>query len=641
MQLFRRLATNIIFKIILSFVLLSFVLFGVSEFILNSPNSWVAKVGNSTISVGAFNKALRSDREMILNSSKSEDTLKYLDSDRFKSDVLGRMVNKMIVEKLHDEFGVEANKKLILEAVAKDNTFKNNEGKFDHKLFKEFLAKHGFDEKKYIEEVSNEIIATMVIQSIAMASPTNINLVAATESFKQEKRRADLVKISTKNLKKLPSATNEEIEEFFETNRNKYSLPEIRQVSYLRFSKKDFARDMKLTDSDIKAEYEKTKDQFKSSESRNLYHILFEKEESAQNFASKLNDVTKGDKSKNKAEFAKLAAKMEKKRLKDITLKDVTKKDLIPELSETVFSLKSEEVSPVVKSPLGFHVFLLIDIKESQPVPFSQVKNSIRDKLLKNREDKVLQAKISKIDDLLLTSNSLSEVAKTFKLKNVKTVTIDESGQTKNVKLAKEIDELADFAQNAFSLAKGQASKIFYAKNADGFYALKIEEIEPAREQTLNEVKSEVISDVSARKKEEALYELSQKIGAEIKENPKDIAKIAAKFGLKLEKNREFPRVVYINLQGRQIPYKNEFLDSLFKVKLGEATEVLPSGEQEFIVGVLRKIETATIESKQLFEASEMAKENFKTEILKEFNSYLLKKNPVVVNEKFFGQQNL
>jgi peptidyl-prolyl cis-trans isomerase D len=99
MNLFRKLASNIFFKIILGFVALSFVLFGVSGFILGSPNSWVAKVGGTTIGYSQFSKALQADRDSILSVNRGEEAMKYLESDQFQSEVLGRLVNKAMIEK--------------------------------------------------------------------------------------------------------------------------------------------------------------------------------------------------------------------------------------------------------------------------------------------------------------------------------------------------------------------------------------------------------------------------------------------------------------------------------------------------------------------------------------------------------------
>ena len=72
MEIFRKLANNFSFKIILGFVALSFVMFGISGFILGNPNSWVAKVGGKTISLNNFNRALNSDKKIISASTNSQ-----------------------------------------------------------------------------------------------------------------------------------------------------------------------------------------------------------------------------------------------------------------------------------------------------------------------------------------------------------------------------------------------------------------------------------------------------------------------------------------------------------------------------------------------------------------------------------------
>ncbi|MES2961265.1 MAG: peptidyl-prolyl cis-trans isomerase [Pseudomonadota bacterium] len=637
MHIFRRLAGNIFFKIFLAILALSFVFFGVSGFILGNPNSWVVKVGNTTVGLNTFNKSMQNERERILAVSKSEEAMKYLDSDQFKSDVLGRSVNRIMIEKLHDDFGVEASRKLILEMVAKDSNFKNKEGKFDREAFKKFLAKNGLNEEKYVSEVANDITATMIIQTMSMAAPMNYAMLLEAENFKQEKRIADVITISEKNVQTSEKVTDEEVQKYFEKNKQKYAVPELRKVSYLHFSKKDFAKDLQITEAELLAEYEKNKDAFIKPESRNFYQVLFEKEDDAKEFAKKLGAA---DKSKLQAEFAKLAKETQKKDLKAITLNNFTKKDLIPELAEPTFKMTVNEYSAPLPRPLGYHIFLLNEIKPSQPMAFADVKASLKQKMLEGREDKILQSKITEIDDALLTSNSLADIAKKFNLGVVApAVTINEAGQNSKGVEVNETKGFADFVTNSFALKKGQVSKVFYAQNSEGFYVLQLEEINVAHERDLPEVKTLISEELNAVKKQEALLVLAKKIDEEIKANPSQVASIVAKYKLKLEKNREFPRVFYINFQGRQIPYQNKFLDDLFGMKIGQVTDAFPSGSSEIMIGILREIKKPTTDSNQLTAVKQKAAEDFRTEILQEFNTYLLKENPVKVNEKLLGKK--
>ncbi len=644
MHLFRKLAGNIFFKIILAFVALSFVLFGISGFILGNPNSWVVKVGSTTIGQNSFLKAMQNDREIILASNRSPEALKFVESEQFKSSVLSRLVNKIMIEKLNEDFGVAASRKLILEAVAKDANFKNKEGKFDRNLFKNFLTKNGLNEERYVSEIANEVTATMIIQTLSMGSPLNHSFVLEAENFKQEKRVADVITISAKEVGNLAKPDEEALTKFFEQNKQNYSAPEIRQISYLSFSKENFARDLQISENEIAAQYEKNKDQFLTPEYRNFYHILFDKETAAKDFLQKFNTATKQNKSGSKEEFARLAKELANKDLKAITLSKISKKDLIPELLEPTFKLDPEQSSEVLQSPLGFHIFLLVEVKKPETIPFSQAKENIKKQLLQGREEKILQTKVSEIDDALLTSNSLAEVAKKFGLKiSQSAIRIDQVGQNERGELVNEIKGLDDFIKNAFALKKAQTSKVFYSKTSQVFYALKAEEIVAAHEKRFTEVKSQVSEDLLKQLKSQALQNLAEKIGKEIKENPAQAAQIAAKHKAKFEKNREFPRVLYTNFQGRQVAYQNKFLDELFGLKIGQATSILPGKTQEsakeFVIGILREIKKSTASSNQFEQAQQEAVETFKTEVLQEYNSFLLKKNPVKLNEKVLGQK--
>lgn len=639
MHLFRKLAGNIFFKIILAFVALTFVLFGVSGFILGNPGSWVVKIGNKTISYNTFNKVMQSDRDMILSANKGEEALKYLESEQFRSDVLARLVNKIMIEKLHEEYGISASPKLILSAVAKDEHFRKD-GKFDREAFKAFLAKNGLNEEKYVNAISNEVVATMIIQTISLVAPVNDFSVIEAENFKEEKRKADLITISLKDVKTAAQPSEEEIDKFYAANKKKYFVPEIRKVSYLYFSKKDFNKDLAITDAEVLAEYEKNKDQFQKPESRNFYHILFEDEKLAKEFVTKL-DVVSADKTKIQAEFIKLAEEFQKKDKKAITLSGVTKKDLIPELADNVFKIAIGSRSEVLSSPLGFHVFLLNDIKPASPIPFAEVKNTIKQQLAEGREMKVLQAKVSEIDDSLLTSNSLAETAKKFGLKTgANAVKIDQAGQDSNGGAINEIKDFEGFAANSFAAKKDQVSKVFYNKDYSGYYAIKVEEIEAARDRELSEVKTQVVVDLLRNERQKYLHELAKKVSEEVQKNPDKIAQIAAENKVKFEANREFPRVVYIEFQGRKVAYPNKFLDVLFATKLGAATPAVQEGQQEFVVAVVREVKKPNIALAQISQGKKEAMENFRSEILQEFNSYIVKKHPVKVNDKAFAKNS-
>lgn len=491
MQKIRQLAHSIFFKIFLAFLLLSFALFGISNFLVNGSDSWVAKVGGKTISYGKLMKSMQKDREAIIQASgNNPKALEYLNSTQFQSDVLGRLVNQIIIEKLRNHFGVDASKTIILEAVARDPQFHNKEGKFDHAAFKQFLAQNGFDEDRYVRAVQDEIVGTMIISSVSLASPVDNKTVAQITDLKTEKRLADVIYITDKNLGKIDAPSDKELMNFYEKNKQKFHKTETRHISYLSFSKKELG---------------------------------------------KLN------------------------------------------------------------------------------------------------EDE-MQKKLSAIEDSLLTSNSLTDTAKKFNLK------VSDLGEIGANHLSNNIKALDDFVKNAFAAKEKEVSKLFYSKSNDSFYAVKVEKIDAARQKTFEEAKFLITDLYTKEYKHAKLREFAQKIADEIKLDPTKSTQIVAKYGLRTEKNKEFPRFGYITFQGQTIPYASQFNDDLFGITLNQATNAMAVSDQEYKIGILRAIKKFPASASQIEAAKRELEKDYRTEILQEFNKFLQKKYPIKINEKFLNR---
>jgi len=642
MEKFRRLAKNIFFKIVLAIVGLSFVLFGISGFITGMPNSWVLKIANEKFSANAFEKALDVDRKIIRSVKGSTPEIEeYLYSEKFKSDLSSRLVRKILIQKISKEIGAFGSKKLILKTVAEDTNFQNKDGKFDHEKFSNFLKNNGLDEERYIHEVSNEVSAEMIIQTLSMASPVNFKSAIEIEEFNQEKRIVDVIKVSKDNVRGIVAPTDEEITKFHNENKALYKTKELRKASYVEVDPKTFENSLANTPEEIQKYYDDNQTLFSVEENKDFYHMIFEKKEQAQEFYQKVSSALDATKSNTKEQFAKIAKDFHKKNLKDITLEKITKNALPPEISKAISDLKLNQLSDLVESKLGFHVFLFNNINAPTQIPFVEVKNKIHEKLIAEKKDRLLQDSITKINDSLMTSKSLAEVATKFNLKIIEVSSpFNAEGRNENNIEIAETNSLNDFVKNAFALKQNQPSKILSNEKNGKYYALEIEKIIESRDPELTEIKSKIIADIIDRKKQSELAKLAQQIQKEITENPSQALSIAGKYGLFVERSKTFPRVFYIDLGSSKMPYKNQFLEDLFVVKIGEATKAISVSPGEYLIGIVRKNQKAKFNTEEVVQVKKKAVEMLATDIMFEYNQYLQKKYPIEINEKFFGKKS-
>jgi len=641
MKVFRKLAKNILFKIVLGIVALSFILFGVAEFISGMPNSWVIKVGDEKIGLKAFQQALDLDRRIIRSAKGSSPEIEqYLASNRFSQDVSNRMARRLFIEKISHEIGTSGSKKLILKTVAQDQNFQNNDGKFDHNKFKTFLANKGLDEDRYIKEVSNEISAEMIIGTIGLVSPVNFKNAVELETFNRETRVADTLYLSKNIVKDFTPPSPEEIQKHYNDNKSKFKTSEYRNVSYIVVDSKSFEKKISVSEDEILKYYQDNLATiYTTPESKNYLHLSFEEEKSAQEFEKKLQSFNDSIELKNN--FIKFASSDRQKKLEEITLNNITKNSLPEPISKAIENLQINQLSKIVKSEIGYHLFLPISINPQKQLTLLEAKNRIFDKIFTEKKSKIIQETIASINDSLMVAKSLDDIALKHEVKiNNLPFAISASGlDPKNSEII-EIKKLTDFSKNAFSSKPNQPTKLFNSSDPGVFYALEVKNIVPSYQPELSEIKNQIIQELTDKIKTESLVKLSQKIHQEINANPSQAFIIASKYGAKFERNKTFPRTLYLDLGNNKMPYKNQFLTDLFNTSVGKVTPLADNGQNEFMIGIVRDIKKAELSSEDIVNTKNKAVEIFASDIMMEYNDYLQKKYPVEVNKKFFTQNS-
>jgi len=636
MNAFRKLAKNIFFKVVLAIVGLSFVTFGISSFIIDMPNSWVLKVNGDKISLRAFEKALELDKTIIRSSKgTSEEVEKYLSSDRFKSEVANRLIRKTMIKKLGADIGAYGSKKIILKNVAEDKNFQDKDGKFDKEKFTNFLQNNGLNEEIYLNEVQAEVSAEMIFNSLSSVLPVNYKNFNEREEFNKEKRVVDLVSISKDDVKSIAKPTQNEIEDFYNNNKKEFVTAEFREVKIMEFDKKNLSSTPEISEQELQNYYNQNlKTSFTSQESRDYYHLMLDDEKLAQEFQQKILAFNNSANIKN--EFAKMAKKLHKKSTKEIAIEKITKGTLPLEIADKINNLQVNQISEVVKSKIGYHVFLLHNINPEKQASFAEVKSEILQKISLQKQEKNYEEQIVKINEALVASKSLDEVANKFKL-NIKKIAgaFNINGLNPQNKQLNEMQNYIDLAKNSFSLKINQPSKLFQ-NSTEKFYAIEIVKIEPARNLELAEVQDAISKDLIEKRKIAGLGKLVNEIYSEIEKSPTQLINIGYNKGLKVERSKEFPRLNFVDIGDAKMPIKNEIIDQIFEVKIGNVTKAVALSQDLYVIALVKESKLAKLSSQEEIEAKNKAVNEFAQDIIMEYNDYLAKKFPIEANTKFF-----
>jgi peptidyl-prolyl cis-trans isomerase D len=428
-----------------------------------------------------------------------------------------------------------------------------------------------------------------------------------------------------KNIKKIDKITNDEILQYYDINKKNFVNPERRVISYLTVNIEKISQQITINDEQALQFYKNNIAQYQTQQSRDIFQAIFDNKKQAEIFLNKFEqEINVKDK---KSVFIKYSKNILNKDKKSIEIKNITQDQLVPELIDKIFSLKINDHSKVVKTPLGYHIILLNKINKPYNKEFKIVKKDIIAQLKQQKTKEVIQKKLVEVEEDMILNNSIKKTATKFELKySKKPININISGQDINNKIPTIIVQNNNLLEQIFSLQEDQFSQPIISKDQKYYYIIKINKIIPQHQKGLETVKSEIASIIKNNKFNDELEILGQKIFHDLENNTKNINNIAKKYSAKLIKNKKIKRTdSTFGLLNKEI----------FKLNINQISSPLMIENNKFYIALLRKIHETPIKNSEKSAILENDKYRFKSEIMQQFNKYISNKYHIKINPKY------
>ncbi|TAK04366.1 MAG: hypothetical protein EPO39_11645 [Candidatus Manganitrophaceae bacterium] len=174
------------------------------------------------------------------------------------------------------------------------------------------------------------------------------------------------------------------------------------QLTVLKLMNREVDANLLITDAEIQAYYDGHPEQFQLPEQIRLKQILIRVPAGA---STELIERKKGKAEQVLAEarkgeaFERLVNEYSdgSERHAGGDLGAFKKGDLTPEIERAVFSLKDGEISPVVRTDLGFHLFKVQISPDVRKQPFEKVKKEVEEKLINEKRTALRQKWLNEV----------------------------------------------------------------------------------------------------------------------------------------------------------------------------------------------------------------------------------------------------
>ncbi|EGU55966.1 peptidyl-prolyl cis-trans isomerase D [Vibrio nigripulchritudo ATCC 27043] len=413
MERLREGVNSIAIKIILGLIILSFVFTGVSGYI-GGGNNVAAKVDGIEISRGAFEQAYQNERNMLQAQYGEQYAALLADPDfvqRLRQSVLDKMVNEILLENHARSLGMRISDEQVLNLILQMPEFQLD-GKFNQDIYETSLRRAGYTPESFGEVMRRSEIRNQLLQAVSASEFSLPGEVADQSKLITQTRDIRTLELSVEEFAKKAELSDEELQEYYESNSAQFTRPEQVKVSYLELSGEALKASVEVTDEDVDAYYQENLSQYSSAEQRSVSHILVEGDDEAKAQAI-LDDLNAG------TDFAELA----KTRSEDPGSSDeggslgwIERDVMDPAFEEAAFALANVgDVTSLVKSDFGYHIIKLDELKASETKPLSEVKEEIKADLVNQRAAESFHDIYTDLERVAFESpNSLAPSAELF-----------------------------------------------------------------------------------------------------------------------------------------------------------------------------------------------------------------------------------
>jgi peptidyl-prolyl cis-trans isomerase D len=509
---------SIAVKIILGLIILSFVFAGVGSYIVGGSNNAAAKVGNTEIPRGEFEMAYQNERNRMqaqLGDYFSQMLADPAYVESFRKSVLDRMINDVLLDQQAEALGLRISDEQVRSMILEMPQFQSN-GQFDQEIYQASLRRAGFSPDTFAEYMRRELVREQLLNALQTSEFTLPGEVQVQGKLFTQTRDIRTITIDAEEFAKNVELTDEEIQEYYKANQDNFTRPEQAKVAYIELSAEALKNQVQVSDEEVQQYYDEHLAKYSSEEQRRVAHILVEGDDEAKAQAI-LDELNSG------ADFATLA----EEKSDDFGSAEIggdlgwIERDVMdPAFEEAAFALeKAGDVSGLVKSDFGYHIIKLEELKDSVAKPFAEVATEIKQELVDQKAiDKFyeLQNELERVafefpDSLIDASEAVDQEVKTTDfvsqedapevLRNPAVMQAILSPEVKEDGLNSEAIEVAP----------------------EHIIVVRVEDSRPETVLPLDEVKEQVVSELSRVKGEQGALELGTKVVSALKEGKTDV----------------------------------------------------------------------------------------------------------------------
>lgn len=489
---FSKFAKSTAGKVLTSIMAVGLLSFGMANVITSLGTNTVASSAGIDLSTRDFSRGYQDYLRLISQQIGRQPTAEEALAFQVPQRVVQQFHTDAAVNKLSLELGVGVSDARLAQVISTDPTLVGMVGTVNKESLKTAVRQLGYTENEYMDLKARSVRREQIESALFDDAPVPETARDLIKRFATDKRTIDYFVLNAASLPPVAEPTEDQLAAYLSEHQSEYRTVETRQTDVMALSPEVLALGKTPTEEEISAEYDRTKDSRSTSEKRTIGQIALTSAEQATAF-------TEGA-----AAGKPLADLLSETGLTVNELGTLTRAQINDsQLADAAFSLP--EGGYIVIDGVGGNkrVITVSAVTPGGTVSLADAHDEISWKLALAAARSEYNDILDQIEELRAVFKPLPEIAARFNLP-VYPVALTADGSELSVVTGMPPEDRAKVASRVFSTDQGDlAPMVSLGANYSVWFDLK--SVDPARDQTLDEVRDKVSAAWTKQQEDEAV----------------------------------------------------------------------------------------------------------------------------------------
>ena len=472
---------KIVMAVVIGFISLSFVIWGVGDIFRGFGANTVAKVGKTEIPADALRNAYQLQLQQLQRQAKRAVTNEQARAIGLDSQALGKLIADAAMDNRVGELGLAMSDAEVAKTILVDPTFAGATGKFDTGRFADILRDNGYSERSFAVEQKRVYLRNELTEALSGKVEVPKAALEALHRYRNETRSVEYIELPPAAAGEIKPPGEVALWAWFEARKQGFRAPEYRGIVTLAVTPAQVADPAAVSDADVAALYNRVRTQrFGTPERRALEQALFADEKAATEASEKI----KGG--------ASLEAVAEEFKTSVVPIGDILRNEVFDKaVGDAAFALAEGGVSGPLKGQFGNLLVRAAKVTPESVRPLDDVAGDLKQEIASERAKKRVAELRDKVEDERTAGKALVDAAKATGLAALTIDAVDQGGFDKNGAEVPGLPERDALLRAVYASDVGVDNETLNTRD-NGYVWFEITNVEKARDRALAEVKDKV-----------------------------------------------------------------------------------------------------------------------------------------------------